>query len=60
MYRYGLKNLFLKDKSMPEILNGIYKSAGIRFVKNTFFDIKYGKWINSEDPVHQFERLYGY
>ncbi len=26
----------------------------------TFFDIKYGKWINSEDPVHQFERLFGY
>ncbi len=26
----------------------------------TFFDIKYGKWINQEDPVHEFERLYGY
>ncbi len=26
----------------------------------TFFDIKYGKWIPSEDPVHEFERLYGY
>lgn len=26
----------------------------------TFFDIKDGKWVNSEDPVHQFERLFGY
>lgn len=26
----------------------------------TFFDIKYGKWVNQEDPVHEFERLYGY
>ena len=26
----------------------------------TFFDIKNGKWINSEDPVHEFERIFGY
>jgi hypothetical protein len=26
----------------------------------TFFDIKNGKWDNYEDPIHEFERLYGY
>lgn len=26
----------------------------------TYFDIKYGKWIHSEDPVHEFERIFGY
>lgn len=26
----------------------------------TFFDIKNGTWDNYEDPVHEFERLYGY
>ncbi len=26
----------------------------------TFFDIKTGTWEAYEDPVHEFERLYGY
>ena len=26
----------------------------------TFFDIKRGVWEPAEDPVHQFERLFGY
>jgi uncharacterized short protein YbdD (DUF466 family) len=26
----------------------------------TFFDIKYGKWEHYEDPVHRFERMFGY
>jgi len=26
----------------------------------TYFDIKHGKWEHSEDPVHEFERLFGY
>ncbi len=25
----------------------------------TFFDIKTGKWISYEDPVHEFDRLFG-
>ena len=26
----------------------------------TFFDIKNGKWEHYEDPVHRFERMFGY
>jgi hypothetical protein len=26
----------------------------------TFFDIKNGKWEHHEDPVHRFERMFGY
>ena len=26
----------------------------------TFFDIKNGKWRYYEDPVHRFERMFGY
>ena len=26
----------------------------------TYFDIKHGKWMHTEDPVHEFERIFGY
>lgn len=26
----------------------------------TYFDIRHGEWMYSEDPLHKFERIFGY